>query len=48
MTEHEALHILKCNSIDEVEYSFEELIFSFKGKLLQIIPPIIILEATIR
>lgn len=48
MTEHEALHILKCDSIEDVEDSFETLLFNFKGKLLQIIPPIKILEATIK
>jgi len=48
MTENEALHILKCNSIEEVEDAFEDLIFKFKGKLLQIIPPLKILKATIK
>jgi len=48
MTEKEALHILKCNSIEEVEDAFEDLIFNFKGKLLQIIPPLKILKATIK
>ena len=48
MTESEAFHILKCSSIDEVEDAFEELLFNFKGKLLQIIPPLKILQATIK
>ncbi len=48
MKESEAFHILKCSSIDEVEDAFEELLFNFKGKLLQIIPPLKILEATIK
>lgn len=48
MTEAEALHILKCHSIDEVQDAFEELLFNFKGKLLQVIPPLKILEATIK
>jgi len=48
MTEKEALHILKCNSIEEVEDAFEDLIFNFKGKLLQVIPPLKILKATIK
>lgn len=48
MTESEALHILKCSSVDEVDDAFEELLFNFKGKVLQVIPPLKILEATIK
>jgi hypothetical protein len=48
MTESEALHILKCNSIDEIDDSYEDILFDFKGKLVQIIPPIKILEATLK
>jgi hypothetical protein len=48
MTESEALHILKCSSVDEVDDAFEELLFNFKGKILQVIPPLKILEATIK
>jgi hypothetical protein len=48
MTENEALHILKCSSVDEVDDAFEEMMFNFKGKLLQVIPPLKILEATIK
>ena len=48
MTKSEALHVLKCSSIDEIDDAYEDLMFDFKGKVLQIIPPIKILIAIIK
>ena len=48
MTKSEALNSLKCSSIEEVDDAFEDLIFKFKGKILQIIPPLKILKATLK
>jgi len=48
MTKSEALDVLNCSIIDTVDDAYENLIFEFKGKLLQITPPIKVLESIIK
>jgi len=48
MTESEALNVLKCTIKEEVEDAYELLIFDFKSKFLQIVPPIKLMIALVK
>jgi len=48
MTKKEALQILSCQHIDEARGAFEMLLFDFKSKFLQQIPPLKLIDASIK
>lgn len=48
MTKKEALQILSCQHIDEARDAFEMLLFDFKSKFLQQIPPLKLIDASIK
>jgi hypothetical protein len=48
MTKSEALKILNCQDIDEVLDVYEERLFEFKAKVLQVVPPIKILKSIVK
>lgn len=48
MTKTEALKILNCQEVGEVLDVYEERLFEFKSKVLQVIPPIKILKSILK